>query len=227
METSEIKSRLYSLRDAKYAEFSAKLIPGFHKEYFIGVRTPQLKALVREIVRSGNYDNFLNSLPHEHFEENLLHAFILASEKNDIDATIRRVEHFLPCINNWAVCDQFSVKLFGKHPVLIYPFLKKWMTSSHLYTRRFGVVNSMRFFLDEKFESYMLDDVAAAVTDDYYMQMAVAWYFATALAKQWSIAIPFIEQRRLPVVVHRMTIRKALESFRVSSEQKSYLRGLF
>ena len=226
METSEIKSRLYSLRDAKYAEFSAKLIPGFHKEYFIGVRTPQLKALAREIVRSGNYDNFLNSLPHEHFEENLLHAFILASEKNDIDATIRRVEHFLPYIDNWAVCDQFSVKLFGKYSSIIYPYLKKWMTSEHLYTRRFGIVNSMRFFLDEKFESYMLDDVASATTDDYYVQMAVAWYISTALAKQWSTAITYIEQRRLSGVVHRIAIRKALESFRVNDEHKFYLRKL-
>ncbi|MBE6303384.1 MAG: DNA alkylation repair protein [Bacteroidales bacterium] len=224
MDAVNIKSRLYCLRDEKYADFSAKLIPGFENGYFVGVRTPLLRAFAREIVRAGDYENFLTSLPHEYFEENLLHAFILANEKLSVEETIKRVELFLPYIDNWAVCDQFSVKLFGKYPSVIYPYLKKWMTSDHLYTCRFGVVNSMRFFLDEKFEPYMLDDVAAVTTGDYYMQMAVAWYFATALAKQWNTAISFVERRRLPAVVHRMTIRKALESFRVGEEQKGYLR---
>ena len=226
MEICEIKRRLHKLRDEKYADFSAKLIPGFDKRYFIGVRTPLLKSFAREIVRAGNYEDFLKKLPHEYFEENLLHAFILASEKLPIDETVKRVEFFLPFIDNWAVCDQFSVKMFGKYPSVIYSYLRKWMASEHLYTRRFGVVNSMRFFLDEKFEPYMLDDVVAAATDDYYMQMAVAWYFATALAKQWNVAFSYIEQRRLPVVVHKMTIRKALESYRISDEQKSCLRNL-
>ena len=226
MEICEIKIRLRILRDEKYADFSAKLIPGFDKSYFIGVRTPLLKSFAKELVRAGYYEDFLTALPHEYFEENLLHAFIIASEKQPLDETIRRVESFLPFIDNWAVCDQFSVKSFGKHPSTIYPFLKKWMANDHLYTRRFGVVNSMRFFLDDKFESYMLDDVVAATTDDYYMQMAVAWYFATALAKQWSAAISYIEQRRLSSVVHKMTIRKSFESFRVTDEQKSYLRCL-
>ena len=227
MEICEIKRRLRILRDEKYADFSAKLIPGFEKRYFIGVRTPLLKSFAREIVHESNYEDFLTALPHECFEENLLHAFILANEKYSIEETIKRVKFFLPYIDNWAVCDQFSVKLFGKYPSIIYPYLKKWMTSEHLYTRRFGVVNSMRFFLDEKFEPYMLDDVAAAITDDYYVQMAVAWYFATALAKQWSSAVFYIEQRRLPDIVFRMAIRKALESYRVSNEQKAYLRILY
>ena len=214
------------MRDEKYADFSAKLIPGFEKRYFIGVRTPLLKSFAKELVRAGDYEDFLTALPHDYFEENLLHAFILASEKLPLDETIRRVESFLPFIDNWAVCDQFSVKLFGKHPSIIYPYLKKWMTSDHFYTRRFGVVNSMRFFLDDKFEQSMLDDVVAATTDDYYMQMAVAWYFATALAKQWSAAISYIGQRRLSGVVHKMAIRKSLESFRVTDEHKIYLKQL-
>ena len=226
MEMCEIKSRLRVLRDEKYADFSAKLIPGFEREYFVGVRTPLLKSFAREIVRAGNYEDFLTTLPHEYFEENLLHAFILASEKYPIDETIKRVERFLPYVDNWAVCDQFSVKLFAKYPEVIYPCLKKWMASEHLYTRRFGVVNSMRFFLDEKFEVYMLDDVVVATTDDYYIQMAVAWYFATALAKQWSVTISYLEQRRLPSIVRNMTIRKALEGFRVTDEHKIYLRKL-
>lgn len=226
MDIVDIKSRLLCLRDEKYADFSARLIPGFEKGYFIGVRTPQLKMLAREIVRTGRYEDFLTSLPHGYFEENLLHAFILAGEKLTIYDTVKRVELFLPYIDNWAVCDQFSVKIFGKYTCVIYPYLKKWMASEHQFTRRFGVVNSMRFFLDEKFEAVMLDDVASAVTEEYYVQMAVAWYFATALAKQWNATITYIEQRRLPAHVLRMTIRKALDSYRVGEEQKTYLKGL-
>ncbi len=226
MDTAEIKNKLYSMRDEKYSGFSAKLIPGFEKEYFIGVRTPLLKAFAREIVRTKNYEDFLKSLPHETLEENLLHAFIVANEKHSIDATIKRVEEFLPYINNWAVCDQFSIKIFGKHHNTIYPYIRKWITSKHLYTRRFAIVNSMRFFLDEKFNAEIPKDVADATTDEYYVQMAIAWYFATALAKQWSATIHFIEQRKLPDAVHKMTIRKALESFRISQERKSYLKDL-
>ena len=162
MEMCEIKSRLRILCDEKYADFSAKLIPGFEREYFVGVRTPLLKSFAREIVRAGNYEDFLTSLPHEYFEENLLHAFILTSEKFPIDETIKRVERFLPYVDNWAVCDQFSVKLFAKYPEVIYPCLKKWMASEHLYTRRFGVVNSMRFFLDEKFE-----EIVGEINDEF------------------------------------------------------------
>ena len=224
MKITDIHSRLLALRDEKYAQFSAKLIPGFSEEYFIGVRTPLLKSLAREIVRAGNYDEFLESLPHNYFEENLLHAFILAIEKQPIDETISRVERFLPYIDNWAVCDQFSVKIFGHHTDILYPLITKWMESDHTYTRRFAIVNSMRFFLDEKFTPGMLHDVARATTDHYYIRMCIAWYFATALAKQWSATIPYIEQRILPHDVHKKTIRKAIESFRITNEQKAYLR---
>lgn len=226
MDIVDIKNKLRSLRDDEYAGFSAKLVPGFKSGYFMGVRTPLLRAFAREIVRAGDYGDFLAALPHESFEENLLHAFIIANEKLTIDETIERVEGFLPYINNWAVCDQFSVKLFGTNPGVVYPCLKKWMTSGHLYTRRFGIVNSMRFFLDENFVAGMLDDVAAATTDDYYVRMAVAWYFATALAKQWDDAVFFVERRILPNVVRKMAIRKALESYRINEEQKVYLRKL-
>ena len=226
MEIREIKGRLYNLSDKKYAEFSAKLIPGHTKEYFIGVPTPKIKAYTKEILRAEKHKKFLTTLPHDTFEENLLHAFIIANEKLPIDTIIEQTEAFLPHINNWAVCDQFSVKLFGKHHETIYPYLKKWMESKHTYTRRFAIVNSMRFFLDEKFEPHMPNDVAAATTDDYYIRMAVAWYFATALAKQWEAAVPFIEQRQLSEEVHRMTIRKALDSFRISEEHKAYIKGM-
>lgn len=226
MNTAEIKNKLYSMRDEKYSCFSAKIIPGFNKEYFIGVRTPLLKTFAREIVRTKKYEDFLQSLPHETFEENLLHAFIVANERIPIETTIKRTEEFLPYINNWAVCDQFSIKIFGKHHNTIYPHIKKWMTSEHIYTRRFAIVNSMRFFLDKNFDAEKPKDIVSATTDEYYIQMAIAWYFATALAKQWSATIHFIEQRKLPDAVHKITIRKALESFRISQEKKSYLRDL-
>lgn len=226
MKPADIKSRLHSHRDEKYAEFSSRLIPGFDKEYFIGVRTPILKKMAREIVRAGGYEEYLTTLPHDTLEENLLHAFIVSQEKRPIEETLTRIEQFLPYINNWAVCDQFSVKSLGKHPLLTYSHIEQWMKSEHLYTRRFGVVNSMRFFLDDKFKASMLHDAAQATTNEYYMQMAVAWYFATALAKQWEITIPWIEQRILTNEVHKLTIRKAVESFRITHEQKEYLRQM-
>ena len=226
METTEIKSRLHSLRDEKYAEFSSRLIPGFGKEYFIGVRTPILRKMAREITRTGNYEEYLATLPHDTLEENLLHAFIVSQEKRPIEETLTRIEQFLPYINNWAVCDQFSVKSLGNHPQLTYRHIEQWMKSEHLYTRRFGVVNSMRFFLDDKFRASMLHDAAQATTHEYYMQMAVAWYFATALSKQWEATIPYIERRILTKEVHKLTIRKAIESYRITHEQKEYLRQL-
>ncbi len=226
MNIAEIKKQLNTLRDEKYAEFSSRLIPGFGKEHFIGVRTPILKKMAHEIVRAGDYEEFLATLPHDTLEENLMHAFIVAHEKRTIDETLTRIEQFLPYINNWAVCDQFSVKTLGNHPNITYTHIKQWMKSKHLYTRRFGVVNSMRFFLDGKFKASMLHDAAQATTHEYYMQMAVAWYFATALAKQWEATIPYIEQRILAKEVHRLTIRKAIESLRIPPEQKEYLRKL-
>ena len=182
--------------------------------------------MAKKIVKECEYYDFLDSLPHESFEENLLHAFILSNEKSPVAECIVNVEHFINFIDNWAVCDQLVMKCFAKKSDIVYPFLKKCMGSESVYVRRFGIVNSMRFFLDEKFESFMLDDVILAITDDYYVQMAAAWYFATALAKQYDFAISFIEQRKLGKAVHKKTIAKALDSFRVNDERKAYLKSL-
>lgn len=226
MSEREILKELFKLHDSTYREFTAKLIPGTEIDCIIGVRTPQLKLLAKKMVRNKNYNGFINTLPHKYFEENLLHVFILSFEKLSLNEAVDKVEQFLPYIDNWAVCDQFSMKIFAKHPLEVYPLLQKWMKSRHLYVRRFAIVNSMRFFLDNEFEERMLDDVADAITDDYYICMAAAWYFATALAKQYDYVLPFIEKRKLGKTVHNMTIRKAIDSFRVLPEHKNCLRSL-
>ena len=224
MDITEIKQRIHALRDEKYAAFAGKLLPGMPDGYIVGVRTPALRSLAKEIVREGGAESFLSSLPHDCFEENLLHAFLLAQKRMTFEESIRAVERFLPFVDNWAVCDQFVMKIFAKHADALYPYLLKWMQSDHLYTRRFGIVNSMRYFLDDKFRPSMLDDVASAVTGDYYVRMAVAWYLATALAKQWDAAFKYVFSGKLDGTVLRMTIRKACESYRVSAEQKELLK---
>ena len=226
MDVMDIRAQLHAMRDEGYCDFANRLIPGMADDYIIGVRTPALRAMAKNLVKAGGYVPFLASLSHNHFEENLLHAFILSYEKCTMAQCVERVESFLPYIDNWAVCDQFVIKRFADAPEQIYPLLKKWMASDLLYTRRFAVVNSMRFFLDGDFRPCMLDDAASAVTDDYYMQMAVAWYFATALAKQYESALPYVEQGWLPVWTNNKTIQKAVESYRVSAEQKAYLKTL-
>lgn len=226
MEIEYIKRRIFALRDEEYATFVSKLIPGMSEGYIIGVRTPALRLLAKEIVRDGGYEAFLNRLPHDSFEENLLHAFILGLKKMAIEESIERVGLFLPFVDNWAVCDQFVVKGFSKHLDTVYPFLRKCMGSDHLYTRRFGIVNAMRFFLDEKFRPSMFDDVSSSVTEDYYVRMAVAWYFATALAKQWDAAFPYLSSGGLEATLLRLTLRKARESFRLSEWQKVQLKSI-
>ena len=226
MEIEDIKRRIFALRDEEYAAFTRKLIPGMSEGYIIGVRTPALRLLAKEIVRAGGEEPFLNRLPHDSFEENLLHAFILGIKKMKIEESVGRVGLFLPFVDNWAVCDQFVVKGFSKYPDAVYPFLQKCMGSDHLYTRRFGIVNAMRFFLDEKFRPSMFDDVSSAVTGDYYVRMAVAWYFATALAKQWDAAFPYLSSGRFDATLLRMTLRKARESFRLSEWQKEQLKSI-
>ena len=225
MDVKDIRAQLCAMRDEGYSEFANRLIPGMTDGYIIGVRTPALRAMARNIVKAGGYEPFLAALPHNHFEENLLHAFILSYEKSTMAQCVERVERFLPYIDNWAVCDQFVIKRFADAPEQIYPLLKKWMASDLLYTRRFAVVNSMRFFLDGDFRPCMLDDAASAVTDDYYMQRAVAWYFATALAKQYDTALPYIAERRLPPKVHAMAVRKAIESLRIDAARKTVIKS--
>lgn len=217
--------RLYELQDLKYQDFQAKLIPNLEKNSIIGVRTPQLKQLERELRMCGELEELLNDLPHTFFEENQIHAFYIAQLK-DFDACIQELEHFLPYVDNWATCDQLRPKVLKKFPDLLLPYIYKWIQSEHIYTRRYAIGALMNYYLDSDFKQEYLELAAHAETEDYYVNMMVAWYFATALAKQWDETIGYIEQRRLSEWTHRKTIQKAVESYRITEEQKQYLKTL-
>lgn len=212
---------LFSLQDAKYRKFQQNLIPNIAPDSIIGVRTPELRRLSMEVE---NRERFLASLPHSYFEENQIHAFLLEREK-DFDTVIGQVERFLPYVNNWATCDQLRPKVFRRHRKQLLPYIQKWMLSDHTYTIRFGIGMLMCHFLDEDFSPEYLQWVAAVTHEDYYVKMMVAWFFATALAKQYDAAISYIAQYRLDSWIHRKTIQKAVESCRISSEHKRILKS--
>lgn len=210
------------MRDEKYRDFQAGLIPGKTSENMIGVRTPELRKLAKEV---GANEEFLAALPHKYFDEDQLHAFIISSMKDKAEC-LRRAEEFLPYVDNWATCDQMSLKCFKKTPEELLPHIGRWLKSEHTYTIRFAVGCLMEFFLDERFSAEYPELVASLRSEEYYVNMMIAWYFATALAKQYDAVIPYIEQRRLDEWTHRKAIRKAVESYRISDEQKNYLRTL-
>ena len=220
-----IRERLFSLRDEKFAAFQAKLIPNIAPERIIGVRTPELRKLAKALRGSDEAEAFLKELPHEFFEENNLHAFLLCEIK-DFERCVRRVEEFLPYVDNWATCDQLRPRVFAKNKQALLPCIRAWIASDRVYTRRFGIGMLMSHFLDEDFREEYLGWVSDIHSAEYYVNMMIAWYFATALAKQYKAALPYIEERRLDPWVHNKTIQKALESFRVSDEQKKLLRTL-
>ena len=220
-----IRETLFSLRDEKFAAFQARLIPNVSPERIIGVRTPALRKLAKTLRGSGEAEEFLKALPHDFFEENNLHAFLLC-EMKDFDACVQAVEDFLPYVDNWATCDQMSPGVFHKNKQALLPYIRCWIASERCYTRRFGTGMLMSHFLDEDFREEYLRLVSDKRSEEYYVNMMIAWYFATALAKQYKAALPYIEERRLDPWVHNKTIQKALESFRVSDEQKKLLRTL-
>ncbi len=219
-------ARLSELRDDTFGDFTARLLPGVERERIIGVRTPLLRRLAREMLRNGTAADFMEQLPHHFFEENLLHSLLLSLWRAPVGELLARVDAFLPFVDNWAVCDQLRPKCFAEHPLEVYAFVERWLQSEHLYVRRYGIVASMTYFLDDNFEERMIGDVARVPAEEYYVMMAVAWYFSFALVKQWNSALPFIEQRCLPRVVHNKAIQKAVESLRLSAEQKEFLRSL-
>ena len=220
-----IRERLFSFRDEKFAAFQARLIPNIAPERIIGVRTPELRKLAKALRGSDEAEAFLKELPHEFFEENNLHAFLLCEIK-DFERCVRRVEEFLPYVDNWATCDQLRPRVFAKNKQALLPCIRAWIASDRVYTRRFGIGMLMSHFLDEDFREEYLGWVSDIHSAEYYVNMMIAWYFATALAKQYKAALPYIEERRLDPWVHNKTIQKALESFRVSDEQKKLLRTL-
>ena len=220
-----IQEKLFALQDTKYREFQSKLMPTVDPDTVIGVRTPQLRKLAKEIAKTEEKQFLLQELPHTYFEENQLHAFVIALEK-DFESCLAEVERFLPYIDNWATCDQLSPKVFAKHREELLSRIDVWLESDHVYTIRFGIGMLMQHFLNEDFDVKYAERVAGIRSDEYYVNMMTAWYFATALAKQYDAVLPFIENRKMDVWTHNKAIQKAVESYRITPEQKTYLRSL-
>ena len=227
MALTKIQQHLFDIRsDSDYRTLQQKIINNIDPETIIGIRTPDVKKYAKELRKSGDYKAFISKLPHKYYEENLLHAMILNDEK-DFDTAVRETEKFLPFVDNWAVCDQFIPKVHKKHTDELVPYITKWLASDEEYTVRYGMKMLMSFYLDDKFKPGYLDMVAAANRADLkYVSLMTAWYFATALAKQYDEAVKIIESGRLDKQTHNKAIQKAVESYRVSDEQKAYLKTL-
>ena len=220
---NDIESMLYALVYNVYRDFNSKLIPNISTEKIIGVRTPILRKMACDMVKSGEYKDFISRLPHKYFEENQLHAFIISLIK-DFDIGVYEVSRFLPYTDNWATCDQMSPKVFVKNVDKLLPYIKKWIKSKHVYTVRFGVLCLMRYFLDDKFNVKYLDIVAKIKSNEYYVNMMRAWYFATAVAKHFDDVLPYLQ--KLDDWTRGRTIQKALESYRVIDVHKQKFRLL-
>ena len=225
MITEEIRQSLFELQDIKYRDFQAKLIPGKDTEMMIGVRTPELRKLAKQMLKREEIGEFLRDLPHRYFDEDQLHAFIVSGIK-EYGKCMEELMRFLPFVDNWATCDQMSPGVFKKHKPELLAEIREWLGSEHTYTVRFGIGMLMQHFLDEDFDPAYPELVAGVHSEEYYVNMMIAWYFATALAEQYDAVLPFIEGRRLDPWTHNKTIRKAVESYRISDEQKEYLRSL-
>jgi len=222
---TKIRNDLFSMRDLKYRDFHCKLIPTVNPKKVIGVRTPVLRAYSKQIIKTGEAEEFLKLGEHEFYEENNLHAFIIEQIK-DYKKCVSEIDRFLPYVDNWATCDSMRPKCFKKHlDELIYD-IERWLSAQHTYTVRFGIEMLMTHFLDDKFDEKFLEKVSRITSDDYYINMMIAWYFATALAKQYESTILYIENNRLDSWVHNKTIQKAVESYRISDEKKAYLKKL-
>ena len=225
MITGEIRKELKKLQDKGYREMQVTIIPTVDADSIIGVRTPALRQLAKEFAKREDISEFLSDLPHKFFEENQLHAFILSGMK-DAESCIRLVDEFLPYVDNWATCDQMSPKVFKKHKQLLLEYVDKWIRSEHTYVKRFAIGMLMEHFLDEDFKTSYLTKVAKIRSEEYYVNMMIAWYFATALAKQYEDTLPYIEKQKLDKWTHNKSIQKAVESYRITPEQKEYLKTL-
>ncbi len=225
MISGDIYKELVSLQDKGYRDMQITIIPTVDADSIIGVRTPALRTLAKELSKREDIGRFLDSLPHKHFEENQLHAFILSGMK-DAARAFELVDKFLPYVDNWATCDQMSPKVFKKHKDLLLEYTDKWIGSDHPYVKRFGIGMLMEHFLDEDFKTSYLTKVSKIRSDEYYVNMMIAWYFATALAKQYDATLPYIEKNKLDIWTHNKSIQKAVESYRITPEQKEYLKTL-
>ena len=222
---THLQEELFKLQDTAYRDFHSSLMPGVDKEAVIGVRIPVLRKFAKEYAKSGETEQFMRELPHKYYEENNLHMMLIAQIK-DYDKCISETEKFLPYIDNWATCDSPLPKCFDKNKEDIIVRAKNWIATDDTYVKRYGMGVMMRLFLDEDFKEEYIQIVAGVKSEEYYVNMMIAWYFAAALAKQWDIAVKFLQEDRLPEWVHNKTIQKAVESCRITREQKDYLRTL-
>lgn len=216
---------LFQLQDKGYRDFQSKLIPTIPVETIIGVRIPAIRKLAKEYGKDPESVEFLKQLPHTYYDENILHALLVAEIK-DYEACVKEVERFLPYVDNWAVCDIFSPKVFRKNKDKLIDKIREWTASGHSYACRFGMGMLMTHFLDEDFRVEYLEIPATVHSEEYYVNMMIAWFYATALAKQWDATIGYIEDQRLDTWTHNKTIQKARESYRITPEQKEYLKTL-
>ncbi len=222
----EIQDRLFAMQDLQYRDFHAKLMPGYDKERIIGVRTPHLRKLAKEFAKESAAETFLEQLPHKYYEENNLHAFLIEQMAKDFDTAVAMTEAFLPYIDNWATCDTFMPKVFEKELSRLYDKTLEWMQSAYPYSVRYGIVMQLRLFLDEAFRPEFLEILADLRRDDYYINMAIAWYYSFALIKQYDSTIELFTAQKLEQWIHNKALQKAVESNRMDKETKDYLRSL-
>lgn len=222
---NNLQKELLNISDAEYAAFQAKLTPSVDPQLFLGVRVPVLRKFAKEYIKNKDALSFLDALPHKYYDENMLHA-LLISEMKDFDQIISYLNKFLPFVDNWAVCDIMSPKALKKNKTKLIENIEKWIKSKETYTSRFAIEMLMSFYLDDDFKESYLQYVADVRSSEYYLNMMIAWFFATALTKQWDATIPYIEKQMLDKWTHNKTIRKALESYRITEAQKEYLKKL-
>lgn len=221
----DVQKRLFEMQDAEYRDFHAKLVPTMEKTKFIGIRTPMLRKFAKKFGKTEESEIFLQVLPHQYYEENNLHG-LLIEQIRDYDKCLEELERFLPFIDNWATCDLLALHMMKKHRDIFIREVFRWIELDQPYTIRFGISMLMRHYLDEEFKTEYPEKVATIRSEEYYVNMMRAWYFATALAKQYENVLPFLEKRQMDVWTHNKTIQKAIESYRITSEQKEYLRTL-
>lgn len=223
--TERIREELFSMQDLSYREFHSRLMPDVEKDTVIGIRVPVLRKYVKELAKDPEIGEFLEDLPHRYYEENNVHGFLIQQMK-EYGQCMEELEKFLPYINNWATCDMTSPKVFKKHKEELLEAVRRWIVSDHVYTVRYGIGMLMQHYLDEDFREEYPQMVSEIRSEEYYVNMMIAWYFATALAKQFETILPYIEKQKLDVWTHNKTIQKACESYRITPEQKAYLRTL-
>lgn len=220
-----IREDLFAMQDLSYRDFHSRLMPDVDKAAVIGVRVPELRKYVKELAKDPEIQEFLDDLPHQYYEENNVHGFLIQQMK-EYEKCMEELEKFLPYINNWAICDMTSPKVFKKHKEELLEAVRRWIASNHIYTVRYGIGMLMQHYLDEDFREEYPQMVSEIQSEEYYVNMMIAWYFATALAKQYETILPYIEKQKLDVWTHNKTIQKACESYRITPEQKAYLRTL-